>query len=217
MRNKLAMILLLSLVPAGAFAATSVVGTTDLTGNVGWQYWGTRPFYYGYQGYEGGQLHLNANVNYGGEFTAHVRPYEAIQLSYSYQSTDMVLQGSTSVNDITVAKTSVQYIHLYGVREIPSASGVTTFVKFGMGATGYSPEGYDSVWMFSLGLGLGAEKQLNDKISLKLTQRFLVPIQWSTGTFYFGTGGSGLTVGGGSSIIQGDTSLGLTFKLQGAR
>ncbi len=220
--------LLLTLIPAIAMAQSSPppqgmapssyqsptqrVGTTDFTALVGWQYWGTRPYYGTYYS-TGGDVHLNANVNYGGELTAHVRPFEAIQLSYTYQSTDLVLQGSAAGGDYTIAKTSVQYIQVYGVREMPKPNGITPFVKGGMGATVFSPSGYGSQWLFSLGLGFGIEKTMNEKVSLKLTQRFLVPIQWTSGGFYFGTGGSGVSVGGGSSIIQGDTSLGLTFKL----
>jgi hypothetical protein len=210
--RRLSYLLLLSLllVPAAASAATSTTlpGATDLTANVGWQYWGTVPYYSGYYGYEGGNLHLNANVNYGGEFTRHSSPYTAVQLSYSYQSTDMVLQGSGASSDVTVAKTAVQYIQIYGVREMPSASGVTTFVKGGLGTTIFSSEGYSTQWRFSLGMGFGVQKQLNDKVSLKLTQRFLLPMQWASGGVYVGTGGSGITVGGGTAIIQGDTSLG---------
>ena len=55
--------------------------------------------------------------------------------------------------------------HAYGIREFPTSSGLTVFTKGGLGATGYSPKGYDSVWLFSIGLGFGVEKPLNEKVS----------------------------------------------------
>jgi hypothetical protein len=42
-------------------------------------------------------------------------------------------------------------------------------------------------------------------------------MQWTSGGIYFGSGGSGLTLSGGSAIAQGDASLGITFMLGQSR
>jgi hypothetical protein len=41
----------------------------------------------------------------------------------------------------------------------------------------------------------------------------LIPTQWGGGGFYFGTGGSGVSVSGGSTLLQGDVSIGLVMRL----
>jgi hypothetical protein len=54
---------------------------------------------------------------------------------------------------------------------------------------------------------------MNPKTALRLQARMLLPINWVSGGFYFGSGGSGATISGGSAIIQGDASLGIVMKL----
>jgi len=116
--------------------------------------------------------------------------------------------------DTKIADLAAQYIHLYGTRVIPMQNGKTdVFAMGGFGATSFSASGYDTRWLFSFGAGLGAKVHVNPKTSLRLQTRLLIPVQWGSAGFYFGTGGSGISVGGGSSIIQGDVSLGLAFKL----
>jgi hypothetical protein len=40
-----------------------------------------------------------------------------------------------------------------------------------------------------------------------------LPVNWASGGFYFGTGGAGVGVSGGSAMPQGEATLGLAFKL----
>jgi hypothetical protein len=88
--------------------------------------------------------------------------------------------------------------------------------------TVYSPSnvsyhGLNTQYLFSISLGGGVMKDINPKTSIRLQARFLMPVQWTSGSFYFGTGGSGLAISGGSAIAQGDASLGITFKLGQSR
>src|SRR5262249_1467031 len=113
-----------------------------------------------------------------------------------------------------IADLAAQYIHLYGRRVLPTKGGKTDlFAMGGFGATSFSASGFDTRWLFSFGAGLGAMVHVNPKTSLRLQTRLLIPIQWGSAGFYFGTGGAGIDVGGGSSIVQGDVSLGLAIKL----
>lgn len=213
LRSLYTLLLLLAVTTATAHAQSySRAATTDITLLGGWQYWGTKPVY-GALGYQRGDLHLNADVNYGAEITKHITPYKAVQVSYTYQSTDLVYRGSSAGSDLPIAPTAVQHIQAYAVRTMPQGDGLSAFVKGGLGASVYSPENYESVWRFSVGVGLGVEKRVGERVAVKLTQRLLFPIQYTTGGFYFGSGGSGISVSGGSTVIQGDTSLGLTFQL----
>jgi len=213
MRKCLALIGLL-LFPAVATA--EVPGTKELTPQIGWQYGGTQE-YVTYLGYPAGDFHSNANLNYGGTFSIFLKPVYAAEISYSYQSTDLIVRPNGQ-RDQKVGTLASQYIQLQGTRVIPVKPGKTDFLGFGgLGATVFSAQGYNSHWLFSVSGGIGVKVHMNERTSLRLQTRLLLPIQWASSGFYFGTGGSGVTVGGGSSIIQGDVSLGLTMKLGSQR
>lgn len=186
----------------------------EITAHGGWQYGGTQT-YSNYYGYSPGDFHANANVNYGGTLTFLLREGYGVEIDYTYQKTDLMLRP-TGVPAIKLGDLSTHYIHLYGTRTVPvRPDKFDAIIMGGFGATGYSVPGFNARWLTSFGLGLGGKLHMNDRLALRLQTRFLLPIQWSNSQFYFGTGGGTITVGGSSTLIQGDTSLGLVFKLGG--
>ena len=207
----LSILVALALLPTAAWAQHQ--GEKEITPQIGWQYGGTQE-YSSYPGYAAGDFHANANLNYGGMLSIFIRDYYAIEFAYSYQSTDLLIRPN-GFPDTKIADLAAQYIHLYGTRVIPTQGGKTDlFAMGGFGATTFSAGSpYESRWLFSFGAGIGAKVHMNPKTSLRLQTRLLIPIQWGSAGFYFGTGGSGIDVGGGSSIVQGDVSLGLAIKL----
>lgn len=204
------MIAVLLLLPSAAWAQHA--GDKEITGQIGWQYGGTQDFVNSL-GFAVGDFHANANLNYGGMFTFFPRDYYAIEIQYSYQSTDLIARPSGAPN-FKLGDMATQYIHLYGTRDVPFEAGrVDGFAMGGLGATVYSADGYDTRWLFSVGAGVGAKIHMNERTALRLQTRLLFPVQWSGTGFYFGSGGAGISVGGGSTLIQGDVSLGLVIKL----
>jgi len=208
MRRWFVMMLML-LVPA--VASAQHVGDKEVSGLVGWQWGGTQE-YANYAGYPAGDFHANANLNYAGAFTVFVRDYYGVEFNYSFQSTDLLVRPN-SLPEVTLGKMTTQYIHAYGVRTMPMKEKVDGFVLAGLGATSFSAEGFETHWLFSVGAGLGVKIHTSDKLAIRLQSRMLLPIQWGETGLYFGTGGAGVSVGGGSSLIQGDVSAGLTIKL----
>lgn len=210
MRKFTTLLGLLMLLPAAALAQRQ--GDKELTPQIGWQYGGTQE-YTSYAGYAPGDFHANANLNYGGTLSIFPRDFYAVELAYSYQKTDLLVRPRNFPNT-KIADMAAQYIHLYGTRVIPTQNGKTdVFAMGGFGATSFSAPGFNTRWLFSFGAGLGAKVHTSEKMAVRLQTRLLIPIQWGSAGFYFGSGGSGISVGGGSSIIQGDVSLGLSFKL----
>jgi hypothetical protein len=59
--------------------------------------------------------------------------------------------------------------------------------------------------------GAGAKIFLSEKVALRLEGRMMLPMLFSGGSFYVGTGGSGMAVSAGIPSIQGGFTAGLTF------
>jgi len=209
---RLVWIVALLLLPSLAWAQSR--GQSELTGQVGWQYGGTQD-YVAYSGYSAGDFHANAALNFGGLLSHFVQDYYAIEIGYSYQKTDLMVRP-IGFKDVKVGDLSTHYIQLYGTRYVPvRPDKADAFVMAGLGATGYSVPGFNSRWLTSFAIGGGVKFHFNEKAGLRLQTRLLLPVQWSSGGFYFGSGGAQVTVGGSSTLVQGDVSLGLVMKFGG--
>lgn len=70
---------------------------------------------------------------------------------------------------------------------------------------------------FSMSLGAGAKYMFSDRVGIRIQGRLLMPMYFSGGGMYCGIGGGGSScgvgVGGGISILQGDISGGLIFRI----
>jgi len=203
----------IALLLASAFASSpsAAQGGLELTPQFGYQWGGTQNYsaYYAYP--YGGSIHLNANVTYGGTLSKELRPGYHGEISYHYQSTDLINRPSNG-KDATLGTVSTQYIMLQGRSSVPKAGKTTPFLLGGVGTVGYSGFG-TSYWYFAFDAGVGADIQVNEKVGIRLQTRALIPIQWFTTGVYISSGGSGVTTGGSTTLIQGDASIGITFKL----
>lgn len=210
MRSGLVLVLSLVLLPGIAWAQEK--GDSEITGVVGWQYGGTQDFV-SYTGYSAGDFHANAAVNYGGTLSHFIQDAYAIEIAYTYQKTDLIVRP-LNVAGVKIGDLSTHYIQLYGARYVPvRPDKVDAFLMGGVGATCYSVPGFQSRWVTSFGVGGGFRFNTSERVAVRLQTRILIPIQWANTGFYFGSGGANITVGGSSTLIQGDTSLGLVVKL----
>src|SRR5262245_31187949 len=183
----------------------------SLTPMIGWQWGGTLD-------YPIGDVHTNSNMNYGGAISAPVRPGYNAELMYTYQSAEVVGRPNVG-SEFKLFDLSTHYIQLNGVRMLGYGDKkATPFVLGGLGTTVFSPGSsslgnFDTQWLFSITIGGGVMIQTSDKMAIRLQSRFLMPMNYASGGFYFGTGGGGFGVSGGTALPQGDVSLGLSFKL----
>jgi opacity protein-like surface antigen len=204
-----ALLALVMLLPVSASAG--MAGDKELTGQIGYQWGGTQE----YPPYaifpRGGSIHANANMTYGGTLTIYPRDYQAIEFSYHYQGTDLI-NRPTGLPENKVDDITTQYFLLQGRKDVPTQGKATPFVLGGLGMATFSTLG-ETNYLFAFGFGAGASIQAGEKMALRLQVRGLIPVQWFTGGVYFGSGGGGVSAGGESSLIQGDASVGLTFKL----
>jgi hypothetical protein len=195
---------------AAAQGQAAAKGQKELTAHVGWQFGGTQEFY-SFYAYNTGDVHTNAAANFGGILTTYLASNAALELAYSYQSTNLILRPD-GAPDSDLGTISCQYIHLQGVRIMPSRPGMDFLVLGGIGATVFSAEAFDPQWLFSISVGGGIKYAVGERMALRLQSRLLVPIQFHSGSFYFGSGESGVSATG-TAFAQGDVSIGLTMRL----
>lgn len=212
MRSLVIAAAVLLLIPAVSQAQRR--GDKELTGQIGWLWGGTQEYTTAYLGYPAGSFHANANVNYGGALTFFQQDGLATEIAYSYQSTDLMIRP-TGLKEQKIADLATQYIHINGLRLVPMNERTEGYVLGGLGTTVYSATGYSSKWLFSIAAGLGARVHINERMLLRLQTRILIPMNFDYGSAYFGSGGAAVSVGGGTAIVQGDASVGLTMKLGG--
>jgi opacity protein-like surface antigen len=211
-RRSLAVFALVGL--AAGFAAGPAAAQkppNELIPLVGYQWGGTL-------NYTSGDVHANAAMNYGGILSVPVKPGYSLELSYTYQSTDLIARPNVG-KTFKLLDLGTHYMQLSGRRDLaPPGQKTTPFVLGGLGATVFSPSSssfgtFNTQWLFSLNAGAGVNVAMNEKVGLRLQARLLLPINWVSGGVYFGSGGGGATISGGSAICQGDATLGIVLKL----
>ena len=200
---------------SSARAASAIL---EVTPTVGWQWGGTLDYS------AGGDVHANAALNYGGAIGVMVRPGEWYEVGYSYQATDLIGRPP-GLAEFKVFDLGTHYIQLAGARNLmPAAAGgrAYPFVIGGLGMTIFSPGSTslpldpDTHYVFSASLGGGVRVAVNDRVDLRLQTRLLLPMNFTEGSFYFGSGGAAVSVTGGTLMPQGEATLGVTIKGAGS-
>ena len=194
---------------ATVFLAIAPARAVELTPMVGYQWGGTLQ-------YPNGDVHINAAMSYGGAIGATVEPGTFVEVGYMYQGSKLIGRPRTGP-DITFLDLGTHYLQLSGIRYLRE-SRATPYVIGGLGMTVFDPHSsqygdFDSQTMFSMSLGGGLHVDMGSRVALRLQSRLLIPINFASGGLYFGTGGGGVSVSGGTALPQGDATLGLALKL----
>jgi len=196
------------ILPSLSFAQAKV----EITPFGGYMFGGKLRFYEG-------ELKIEDNVNYGILLNFALAPDTKLELFWSQMATTArfksyygfdfpELEDPFSVN--------VNYIQIGGVQEADINNDmIKPFGAFTLGTTYFNPtdNNIQDSWRFSVTLGGGAKIWLSDRIGIRLQGRLLMPLYFAGGGVYFGTGGSGVSVGAGSTILQGDLTAGLIIGL----
>ena len=183
----------------------------ELVPSIGWQWGGTRT-------YSAGDVHINGAINYGAAIAVPIRPGEWGEIDYTYQASEVVGRPDRGAT-FKLFDLGTHYIQLAGLRDLSrQPSRATPYFIGGLGTTILAPGSstlgsYGTQWLFSLTAGGGVKVTVNERTSLRLQARLLLPLSWSGNGLYFGSGGGGLTVSGGAAMPQGDVSLGAVMRL----
>ncbi len=185
----------------------SAQGKFELTPMIGYQFGGKLRMYEG-------DLKVKDQMNYGLAASTELAPDTRLEFMWTSMQTSAdfrpyygyeFLRGSFNLN--------INYYQIGGVREFPKGGAVVPFGEFTLGAVQFTPSDVNiaETWRFSVALGGGAKFWLSDRIGIRLQGRLLMPLYFQGVSLYAGTGGSGMGVGAGVPILQGDFLAGLIF------
>ncbi len=162
-----------------------------------------------------GDLNFKNDANYGVTFDYTLMREIQIELMYSRSDTRLVLKQYRSGINEELFEMSVNYFHIGGIYRAQEMENGYLFTNFSLGATLFSPKDnlYEDDWRFSIAFGGGIKYFLSDKIGIRTQIRLLMPLYFAGGGLYFGTGGSGVSLGAGTNLVQGDITVGLIFVL----
>ena len=177
-----------------------------------------------YQFYEG-EVIMEDNSSWGGVIDYAFRPDAMIELSYSYTSSNAHFQryynmGSTTpgLDDFSTPLT-IQYFQAGSIYQMPKGKA-QPFIGVNLGAVLFHPTGsvqqgvtVSDKWNFAMSVVGGVKVYLSDKFGIRLQGRLLLPMYFSGGSMYVGTGGAGLAVGAGIPVVQGDVGVGVFLQL----
>src|SRR5262249_31012068 len=140
----------------------------------------------------GGDIHVNAALNYGGAIGAQIRPGEWAEIGYSYQGSEVFVRPA-SAPKFKVFDLGTHYIQASGAYILVKGADPTTmkaypYVIGGLGMTIFSPSSVangDSVnigtqYLFSLSAGGGVRVNMSEKFDLRLQARLLLPVNWES-------------------------------------
>jgi hypothetical protein len=197
--------------PGAARAAGALLEVTPM---VGWQWGGTLDYS------SGGDVHVNAALNYGGALGVMIRPMEWGEVSYSYQASEVIARPPAAP-EFKLFDLGTHYIQASGGRYVmppDSSRRANPYLIGGLGMTILSPGSasvpinVDTQYLFSVSAGGGIRVVMNEKVDLRLQARLLLPMNFTEGSFYFGSGGAAVGLSGGTFMPQGEATLCVTIK-----
>ncbi len=172
-----------------------------------------------------GEIQMEDGSQWGGFASFSLRPDTKLELSYlnsqsnaKFYAYSYIPQDFPQLNDVNTPVT-IQYFQLGSIYQIDKGKASPFFGVY-LGAayfhpTGTAPKGvtYSDKWNFAMSFAGGVKLYASDKFGIRLQGRLLLPMYFSGGSMYVGTGGAGVAVGAGIPIVQGDVGVGIFLRL----
>jgi opacity protein-like surface antigen len=175
-----------------------------------------------------GEIHLEDGMQYGVILSRDVANGVCMELSYATMSSRATFVpyyiGTPTDLDALDMKLNIHYFQLGAVHEINKGK-TKPFMGFSMGAVLFHPGEstyrspsnvsytLEDTWRFAVSAVAGVKISLSDMVALRLQGRLFLPIYFSGGGLWVGTGGASVGLSGGIPIVQGDVGAGLAFSL----
>lgn len=186
---------------------TLAQGQFEITPFGGYMFGGKFRFYEG-------ELKIQDAGNYGALVDIEIATDTKIELLWSQMQTSARFKPYYGYDYISSDpfNLTLNYFQIGGVREA-DYDNIRPFGALTFGAAYFKPTsmGLPDNWQFAVTLGGGVKIWITEQIGIRLQGRLMLPMYFAGVGAYFGTGGSGLTVGASSSVVQGDFTGGLIF------
>ncbi len=190
-------------------ALTSIAQTVELTPFAGYTFRSTK-------NYSAGWTRVNDGFTYGGALTIAPSPYNAIEISYYRYETTAEANTSYSGYEFFNGPVAMNYMFIGGQRLFPASDKVTGFTGFNVGAgwMGSQDNKFNTMTKFAMGIDAGVKIMASEKIGIRLQTNLNFPIVGSGGSFYVGTGGSGVAMYGYVPVLSFGFTGGLIYKVK---
>jgi hypothetical protein len=201
--------LLFLLIFLGMALSTTIAQTVELTPLFGYTFRSTVQI-------TNGEARVNDGFTYGGALTIAASPYNAIEISYYRYETTAEAYSTYNNFVFEPVPCAVNYMLIGGQRLFPVNDKVTPFTGFNMGAgwLGSPDNSFSTVTKFSMGFDAGLKIMVSEKVGLRLQTNFTFPISSAGGSFYWGSGGSGVGLTGYVPIWSFGFNGGLIYKIK---
>lgn len=176
-------------------------------------------------GYKG-EFDIANSANWGIMFNVDIQNYTykgtMLEILYNRQDSKAEFYEYGTHFKEELFDISADYFQIGAMNKM-NYENVEPFLEFLIGATrfaaksdlnreGMEPFRPSDEWMFSATLGGGVRLMLSDRIGLRAHGRLLMPMSFSGGGLWCGTGGCSIGVGSSSWFIQGDVGAGLIIR-----
>jgi len=171
-----------------------------------------------FQLYNGGNVYLNDGGLYGASLSFSSDPRVEFELTWQRQITKAEANyyefiGNNIFNYEISGDVDIEYFML-GMNRMKNLNDhVTVYGGFSAGMVVFTPQDINvsAVEKFTVALKGGLNLHITDRIGLKLQPQLYIPIQSFGASAFIGSGGSGVSANGYSSITQFGGIGGLTF------
>lgn len=179
----------------------------EITPFGGYQWGGT------VSGWEG-EFRIPSTGNWGIALNVDMSPDTQLELCFTRQHSALEVRWyDYSIPQKELFDLAVEYYQIGALHMLRGSGYSGPYTVLTIGATRFAPDTseYSDEWLFSMALGFGVKVPIGERLALRLQARILLPIQWAGGGLWCGTSGCGIGLSGGSSILQGDVTAGLTI------
>jgi hypothetical protein len=171
-----------------------------------------------------GTIRMDDSIDFGATLSYQIRPGYAVELLWIYVPTKVRFDsnGLTFASSAEKSDLTINYIQLGGVYGLKRGR-LEPFFSLTAGVIIVAPDAArltdgttltaDTQVKFAFTGGGGLKVWINEMFAVRLEVRALVPVYFSSTTFYAGTGGGGLGVSGGIPFAQFDFTGGLVVAL----
>ena len=168
--------------------------------------------------YNEGEVKIENGTNYGASLIVPVQTIMDIEINYTRMESKATFSPYMGYPGLEYQETTLgtNYLQIGAMKKLlPPDSKAQPFGSFSLGASWTSSPDFSDIWRFSITAGLGVKVMVSERVGIIARGRLMMPLTFGSAGFYFGSGGSGLSINSWAAPLQGDFNGGLVFKLGG--
>ena len=163
-----------------------------------------------------GDVSFNDGLNYGGGIDVAIQRNTFVELNYTFNQTTVRLRRFNGINE-NLFDMNTHYFQVgshYEFKKSPKQKAYP-YALVTLGAVLFDAQDpkISDEWRFSVSFGGGGKINLSKAIGLRLQGRILLPMTFSGGGMWCGTGGCSVGAAGWITLVQFDFTAGVFIRL----